>query len=543
MIAFILFFLLALLALGIPIFYPVPVLTRIALYALSPLLLVTGFLIGSSVTVPSDQTGVVIRHVGKAMPPGAILARDGEQGPEAKILGPGWHFGIFPFLYEVELHPVAQIPHGKLGFVTAMDGAPLADGETYAPIWGSTTDLLDPEKFLASGGKRGPQASILTPGTYRYNPRLHKVETIDALIVASGTVAVIKANTGAQSTEDGKTVLVNGTPLVAKGERGVWREPLFPATHYLNTQAFQPTLVRTTQRVYTYQQALSRKTAKPGAAGSEDWSVSVRSKDGFTFPVDVRVAAAVEAKDAPYLVALLGDPDKRFHDDQEGEDLEVLEAKIVLPTVRAIFRNMAESMNALEFVNARSTIERTVSARMKEELAKFRLTCDGVYIGNIHLDATEAGRQLIATQTDREVAVNQQKLYLEQKKAQESRSAFVKAQEEAEQQRNLAKATYEVLVKGQQAQARAAEAKGEADYQRITGEGRAEAYNAMVKALGRDAVAQLELLKLVVDGKVQITPQVMVNGGTGSNGATDALMGTILRQAVKDAETAGKEKK
>lgn len=542
MISFILFFLLALAALAIPIFYTVPTLTRVALYVLSPLLLVAGFLIGSSVTVPSDQTGVVIRHIGRSMQTGAILARDGEQGPEARILGPGWHFGVFPFLYEVELHQVAQIPHGKLGFITAMDGAPLSEGETYAPAWSDTTDMLDPEKFLKNGGKRGPQSTILTPGTYRYNPRLHRIETIDALVVAPGTVAVVKANTGAQPASGVVRTSVNGTPLVAKGERGVWQEPLFPATHYLNTQAFQPTVVRTTQRVYTYQQSQTRQAAKKG---TNDWSVSVRSKDGFTFPIDVRVAVAVEAKDAPYLVALLGDPDHRVHDDQEDEDIEVLEAKIVLPTVRAVFRNVVENVNALEFVNTRSAIERAAYQRMKEELTKFHLTCDGLYLGDIHLDATEAGKQLIATQTDREVAVNQQKLYEEQKKAQESRSAFVKAQEEAEQQRNLAKATYEVLVKAQQAQARAAEAKGEADYQKITGEGRAQAYRAMVDTLGRDAVAQLELLKLVADGKIQITPQVMVTGTDG--GAMDALMGTMLRQATKDAEAArdakAKEKK
>jgi regulator of protease activity HflC (stomatin/prohibitin superfamily) len=167
---------------------------------------------------------------------------------------------------------------------------------------------------------------------------------------------------------------------------------------------------------------------------------------------------------------------------------------------------------------------------MRVELAKFHVTCDGVYVGNIHLDATEAGKKLILTQTDREVAVNQQTLFAEQKRAEESRSAFVKAQEEAEQQRNLAKATYEVLVKEQQAKARAAEAKGEADYQTITGQGRAQAYDAMVKSLGRDAVAQLELLKLVAEGKIQIAPQVMVTGGNA--GVLDALGGTLLRQAA-----------
>jgi len=507
----------------------VPRMARIALVVMSPALFVLGLIMGSSIVVPADQTGVINRLFGAPLPSGDIVARHGEQGPQAEIIGPGWHFGYFPFLYEVELAPVVVIAPGSLGFVTARDGKPLGENETYAPVWDNTADMLDPTTFLAKGGHRGPQTTVLTPGTYRYNPRLHEITMIEALNVAPGTVAVIKSNSGLLADKAADTVYVNGTPLVTNGNRGIWRMPLSPGAYYLNSHAFQPTLVKTTQRVYVYQQGAIRQAAQK-TGGTQDWSVVVRSKDGFSFPVDVRVGCAVESKDAPYLVALLGDPDKMVRDDQEDEQLEVLEAKVILPAVRAIFRNVAETMNALEFVNARSTIEKVASQRMTEELAKFKVTCDGVYVGNIHLDVSEAGKKLILTQTDREVAVNQQTLYNEQRKAEESRAALVKAGEEAEQQRNLAKATYEVLVKEQGAKARTAEAKGEAEYQTITGEGRAKGYEAMVRALGKEQIAQLELLKLVAEGKVQITPQVMV---TGNGGPMDALAGTILRQSVQ----------
>ena len=199
--------------------------------------------------------------------------------------------------------------------------------------------------------------------------------------------------------------------------------------------------------------------------------------------------------------------------------------------MRAILRNVAETMNALEFVNRRSEIEAIATQRITAELARYRVTCDGVYVGNIHLDASDAGKKLIMTQTDREVAVNQQKLFDQQKQAEESRAKFVRAQEEAEQQRQLAAAEYKVRIEGENAKSQIARAKGEAESQVIIGEGRAKAYKLLVETLGRDQVAQLEVLKLVVDGKVQITPQVMVSGANG-NGAMDALAGTILRQAV-----------
>lgn len=533
MIVIIFFTLLALIALGSALVLRLPGAARVALVVMAPFLFIIGLIFGSSVVIPSDQTGVVMRHFGTALPSGNIVARAGEQGPQAEILGPGWHFGYIPFLYEIELAPVVAILPGQLGFVSALDGGPLGPDETYAPPWTNSADMLDPHTFLTKGGKRGPQITVLTPGTYRYNPRLHRIDAIEALVVAPGTVAVIKSNSGPlPQSDDTKAVRVNGVPLVEKEMRGVWREPLAPGAYYLNAKAFMPTVVKTTQRVYTYQAAQVRQANK-GKVQESDWSVTVRSKDGFSFPIDVRVACAVEAKDASYLVALLGDPDRRIHDEQENEELEVLEAKVILPSVRAIFRNVAETMNALEFVNARSQVEKVATERIGVELLKAHVTCDGVYVGNIHLDANDAGKKLLATRTDREVAVNQQTLYAEQRKAEESRSAFVKAQEDAEQQRNLAKATYEVLVKEQGAKARAAEAKGESDYQTITGQGRAQAYDAMVKSLGREQVAQLEMLKLVAEGKIQIAPQVMVAGNGG--GALDALAGTLLRQATTAA--------
>jgi regulator of protease activity HflC (stomatin/prohibitin superfamily) len=555
--ALILFFtVLAIVALGASFVVSLPAAGRGALVVLAFSLFGFGLVVGSSVVIDENEVGIVHKQFfGKPLPTGQIIARDGEMGPQAEILGPGWHFGYYPFTYQVRIDRVITVPSGQVGFVTARDGQPLPENEMFAPVWSSAQDMLNPTTFLAKGGRRGPQTTILTPGTYRYNTALHEVTAIPALQVAAGTVAVIKSNSGLRWTPaDGKGDLVNGVPLVPRDHIGVWAEPLTPGGYYLNTNAYVPTIVKTTQRTYTYQASSYAKPAAPVApaaramaknapaaasSGSDDWSVSVRSKDGFSFPVDVRVACAVEAKNAPYLVALLGNPDAVVQDEQEDEKLEVLEARIILPAVRAIFRNVAETMNALEFVNRRSEIEALATQRITAELARYRVTCDGVYVGNIHLDASPAGQQLLATQTDREVAVNQQKLYDQQKQAEESRAKFVRAQEEAEQQRQLAAAEYKVRVEGENAKSQVARAKGEAESQVIIGEGRAKAYKLLVETLGQSQVAQLELLKLVVEGKVQITPQVMVTGA-GNGGTSDALMGTNHRQVVPPAPSPAK---
>ena len=148
MISIIFFTVLAIVAVGAAVAANIPKAARIALLVMACLLLVTGFLVGSSVVIAADKTGVVMKHFGTALPPGAIIARNGEQGPQARILGPGWHFGLVPFMYEVEEVDVAVIEHGKLGFVTAKDGQPLPDGEVFAPVWESTTDLLEDRKSV-----------------------------------------------------------------------------------------------------------------------------------------------------------------------------------------------------------------------------------------------------------------------------------------------------------------------------------------------------------------------------------------------------------
>lgn len=375
--------------------------------------------------------------------------------------------------------------------------------------------MLDGSRFLAAegGGFRGPQLTVLGPGAYRYNTRLFRIETKPRTVVAAGEVAVVKSNAGSDAplAKSDAPVVVNGVALVGREERGIWREPLLPGAYLLHPDAYQVVKVKTTKRVYTYQ--------------DKKWAIKVRSKDGFTFPVDVRVGCAVDANDAPYLVALLGDPDHESKDSQEEEDLSVLEARVILPQIRTVFRNVAETMNALQFVNSRTEVERIASERMREELAKYRLHTDGVFIGQIDLDSTEPGRQLLATQTDREVATNQRQMYEEQKRAQETRATLVKAQEEAEQQKQLAAATYRVQIAQREAESRKVAAQGEADYITITAKARQQAYRDLAEAIGAQGVTTLELLRAVAEGKVQITPQVMVTGG---GGTLDALSGTLL---------------
>ena len=498
------------------------------------LLGVTAFVIASAVYVASDQTGVVVRTLGDELPAGHIVAVSGEKGPQAKVLGPGWHFGYWPWSYEVEKVGTIMVPNGQIGVVTALDGRVLPGGTVFAPAWKSADDMLDATKFLADGtGFRGPQLTILTPGNYRINPRLFKVEMRPVTLVAAGEVGVVKANAGDIYTGEEK-ITVNGVDIVPQGSRGIWRQPLLPGAYNLHPEAYQVIKVKTTQRVYTYQHVASTPhERRSGAQPMTDYSISVRSKDGFTFPVDVRLSLSVAAENAPYLVALLGDPDRVVKDTQEDDELEILEARLVLPTARAALRNVAETLGALEYVASRSRVETMTSKLVEAEFHPYRLTFLGAFIGAIGLDATEAGQKLLLTQTDKEVASNQRATYQQQQQAEVARQQFIRSREEAEQQKQLVDAEFAVKTAGERAKAQIESAKGDAEQIRITAEARKQSYDLLASAIGKEGVTLLESLRLVKEGEIRITPEVLVQGVTGENAMNDALAATILRQQLQ----------
>src|SRR5262249_17891073 len=153
----------------------------------------------SFVHVPDGHLGQLFRvYGGGPLTEGRIVAVHSENGPQAKILTPGFHAWLLVnVLYDVNTNNVeVSIPKGKLGILTAKDGASLRAGQAFADPFPSKLgfQMLDAEVFLLNGGQRGPQLSVLTPGKYRLNRYLWDVAEADAREVKAGFVGVIKSN-------------------------------------------------------------------------------------------------------------------------------------------------------------------------------------------------------------------------------------------------------------------------------------------------------------------------------------------------------------
>lgn len=462
--------------------------------------------------VGDDRVGVVIKNVGaSSLPPGQIVATEGEKGPQARILPPGWHPWLWPFIYTIEDHRLIEIGQDEVGLLTALDGKPLATGDVFAPEWseGDFQQMLNAEHFLgAGGGYKGPQTSVLTPGKYRLNPKLFQVEKISVTNIQQATVGVIKSNVGPLG--EGGDV----EHLVDRGGRGIWRVPYEPQKLYLNSKAYEMTTISTELHTVRYTKGVG------GSGGDDQREITVRSSDGFTFPVDVRIEYQIKPERAPLVVA-------NFRDD--GARLQ----ERLNSVVRSVFRNNAENVKALDYVKQRSHQESQSLAMIAEQMGDFGVTVTGVRIGDVG-DALTLG-DLLKTQTDREIALQQQITFQEQQRAAEQRKALTRTEQEAEEERRLATAQYEVQIAGQQKEQAIIAAEGQAERIRIEADAQAQAFKVIAEQIGRGNAAMIELLKIVGEKGVQITPRVMVVGdGAGSNNAeTTALIGTMLDQMVQ----------
>jgi uncharacterized membrane protein YqiK len=130
--------------------------------------------------IPNNRAAVVERLWSlRGSVEGGLIAVRGEAGYQAHVLRGGWHV-FFPFQYRVHVVPLVNIPQGKIGYLFARDGVPLAPTQTLASN-AVATDFTDAAAFLANGGQRGPQRRILREGTYAVNLAQFVVITGDGL--------------------------------------------------------------------------------------------------------------------------------------------------------------------------------------------------------------------------------------------------------------------------------------------------------------------------------------------------------------------------
>ena len=514
--------------------------------ALGVIIVLVSALSTSFVSVPDGHLGQLFRvYGGGSLREGRIVAVNGENGPQAEILTPGFHFWwLVNVIYTVDTSPMEiSIPPDKVGVLVARDGAPLRPGQAFADPFPPELGLrmLDAVSFLKNGGQRGPQLTVLTPGKYRLNRYLWDYAERPAKEVEAGFVGVVKSNVHAdidfgtlRATKPEHCDVIRDkdasvqrleAPIVPVGCIGVWDKSLQPGKYYFNPDAFAVKEIDTRAQVWTYAGGYKRanisltvdakgdivqtrtETDIPENRENADRAIFVKM-EGWDVPLELRVVAQVSPNEAACVVASVG-------------GLKEVEERVLTPSIRAIARDVAGGsfevtepkvdetgkpvLNAdgkpifittnrptkvLDLINQRPLIEGEIERRFRPEGLKSCVTIREVRLGEPAIPP-----ELLVAVRREQLATQLAKAFIQEKQAQEKRVDSEKAKATADQQPTLVAAEIEVQRSSQLKQAQLNTGVGERDKLSAIAEGQRK----QMEVLGVEATVRLRQFELALD--------------------------------------------
>ena len=574
--------------------------------------------------IRAHESGLVVRRFGRSMPPGRLIALDGEAGYQADLLPPGWHLGLWRFRYQVVRVPMVIIPPGEIGLVvaadgeatpaenilghevecedfqnaraflsnggergrqlgflragsyrinpalfqivtsrnadqfdmdadqlrvfsvpndqvgivTTLDGRPIATGDLAATVVENHDNFQRGQAFIDAGGGRGLQEQVLLAGSWNLNPWFVNVQLVPMTEIPIGFVGVVVSFVGKEHLDLSGEDFTHGD-LVERGRKGVWVDALLTGRHAINTRVMKVELVPTTNIVLNWSSRVEQHQydAKLGP-------ITVRSKDGFSFTLDVSQIIHIGMRQAPRVISRVG-------------SMQNLVDHVLQPTVANYFRNSAQQVSVLEFLSARSERQQEAFAAIKEAIAAYDIECIDTLIGDIVPPA-----ELMKTQTDRKIAEELQRTYEVQREAQVRRQMLERETSIANMQAEVVRSEQMVAISQKNALAMEETARGdaarvklaaeaeaqsmrfkatahaegtklsgdaEAHATRATGLARADAYREGVAAMGSEAYVSVQLASVLGEHHVKLVPDIAVGG---EGGLAQALVSTMLKSQM-----------
>ncbi len=257
-------------------------------------------------------------------------------------------------------------------------------------------------------------------------------------------------------------------------------------------------------------------------------TITVRSKDGFPFNLDVAQIIHVPTTEAPKVIARFG-------------NMVNLVSQVLEPTIGNYFRNSAQDSDVIAFLSTRKERQESAKAHIKKVLDEYNVNAVDTLIGDI-----VPPESLMKTLTDRKIAERTANATV--KKAEgdasgvklavgaESEAIKMRAHGEAEATRARAQAESEATKLKASAQAAQITLTGDAEAGKVLaiGKSTAEAYELAVKALGGENFTRYKITEELAKGHIKLIPDVLISGGSNSNGgsALDGLLGLKLMEMM-----------
>lgn len=529
--------------------------------------------------IPEGKIGLILSKDGKEIPTGRILARKvdsdnfqdatfflnngGQKGRQSAFITTG-SYRINTFLFEIIIVEQVKIYENMIGIVTALDGDPIPQGQIAGKFIEDHNNFQDFDKFLEKGGNRGLQPQVMLAGSYYINTWAIQIEQNPMTDVPIGYVGVVISYIG----EDGQDVtgdtFKHGN-IVSKGQRGVWMEPFGPGKYALNKYTTKLESVPTTNLVLNWANARSESHDLDKNLST----ITVRSKDGFPFNLDVAQIIHVPANEAPKVIARFG-------------SMTNLVSQVLEPTIGNYFRNSAQDSDVISFLSTRKERQESAKNHIKAVLDEYNVNAVDTLIGDI-----VPPDSLMKTLTDRKLAEEEQKTYQTQRMAQEQRQGMEKETAIADMQKEIVKASQSVEIAQRTADATVKKAEGDATSLKLNvnaeaeatkmranaeaeatkaragaqaeatklnasaeaekisktglaeaekimaiGKSTAEAYQLQVSAMGEDNFAKYKITEEIGKGNIKVIPDVLISGTNGSEGGISGLLGMKLMEMM-----------
>ena len=217
---------------------------------LAPIIVAIGlFFLSGIVYIGRYDVGILTKKMfGAKMPQGKIIACKGEIGIQADTLMPGLYWRN-PIIWRVEKEKVTIVQEKEVGTIEAVDGDVIPTGRLLANAI-ECNNYQDAKMFLDNGGQKGPQVSILRPGTYRINKRAFLIKNKPVTKVAQEMMGVVTAMDGTplpsvymvapRPTTDAHNYFQDGQAFIDNGgHRGIQLDTLQAGEYYINPALFE----------------------------------------------------------------------------------------------------------------------------------------------------------------------------------------------------------------------------------------------------------------------------------------------------------------
>ncbi len=477
------------------------------------------------VLIPQSSVGIVDKRyalVGRnrTLAEGQIVALDGEAGIQADTLAPGLHFFLWPWQYRIKLQDFLVVPQDCIGVVEARGGIPLTEGR----VLGKRVEckaFQDARAFLVGGGQRGPQITIIPPGTYRINTSVFSVNTAKVLEIPVNAVGIVTIKDGKPLTtgeiagpevkdhnsfQDAQAFIDSG------GYKGLQEQVMLAGRYFINPMFATVEIKPMTAIPIANVGVVIAYVGEPGKDVTGDafkhGNIVGRGEKGvWNDPLDPGMYPinpyTIRVELVPTANVVLNWADGKTEAHNLDKDLSTITVRssdgfkfnldvsqiihipradapkviarfgsmvnlvtqVLEPTIGNYFRNAAQNSDVIDFLKNRQTRQAEARKSISDALQEYNVGAVDTLIGDI-----TPPDELMKTLTDRKIADQRKVTFDSQRLAEDNRRELEKSKAMADTQASVVTAERSVTIAGFAADAAIKQAEGQARAKTVNAE-------------------------------------------------------------------------